>query len=73
MFLMANQLEKVRLILVDYGNRAFFIIAFFHEQCRYLHIGVPIYRPPKMTSTHFYQLITDSATTVPQSTFEGKT
>ena len=42
-------------------------------QCRNLHVGVPGYRPPKVTSTHFCWLVTDSATTFPKSTFEGKT
>ena len=32
---------------------------------------VPRYRPPKVISTHFCQLVTDSATTFPQSTFEA--
>ena len=41
--------------------------------CRNLHVGVPGYRPPKVISTHFFRLVTDSATTFPQSTFEGKT
>ena len=38
-----------------------------------LHVGVPGYRLPKMISTHFGRLVTDSATTFPQSTFEGTT
>ena len=42
-------------------------------QCRNLLVGVPGYRPPEVISNHFCRLVTDSATTFPQSTFEGKT
>ena len=35
----------------------------FQGQCRNLHVGVPEYRPPKVISTHFCRLVTDSATT----------
>ena len=42
-------------------------------QCRNHHVGIPGYWPPKVISTHFCWLATDSTTTFPQSTFEGKT
>ena len=42
------------------------------EQCRNLHVGVPGYRPPKVISTHFCRLVTDSATTFPQAHLRGR-
>ena len=42
-------------------------------QCRDLHVGVPGCRPPNVISAHLCRLVTDSATTFLQSTFEGKT
>ena len=48
-------------------------LIYYWGKCRNLHVGVPGYGPPKVISTHFCLLVTDSVTTFPQSTFEGKT
>ena len=73
---------------VDNDDKIILIILKFHSatamwfgraliawrgQCRNLHAGVPGYRPPKVISTHFCRLVTNSATNFPQCAFEGKT
>ena len=48
----------------------FIVSSCLRGRCRNIHVGVPWYRPPKVTSTHFRPLVTDFATTLPESTFE---
>ena len=57
-------------VTFDQIQKCYFSLAFTlyrWGQCRNLHVGVPGYRPPKVISTHFRRLVTDSATTFPQS------
>ena len=51
----------------------YFVIDVVWGQSRNLRVGVPGYRLPKVVSTHFCRLVTDSETTFPQSRSEGKT